>query len=166
MRVFSVYDLMLIPELSHLRMMDFIDTANHNLLTPFLIELGYDMEYAVEFIPSQHRTLSGKVVVGYQVVGDVQINAEFLHSSWCTAEDRTIAAGYRDVGLAADMAASLTTCREYGVDGELEAFDPSQANENEKELLAQIEVLQQLVEHVRGNPYKSDGSRKVFSDWK
>jgi hypothetical protein len=161
MKTISVTDLKLIPELSHLRDIDFIDPANTELIKPFLKVLGFDLDYPVEFIPSQHRNLQNKVVISYQIVGEVECNAAFLTSQWATAEDRMIAAGYRDLGLAKDLASSSTIGRNYGgSDNEavLEALAPDMLNPDEQEIAAQIQTLKDLLLIVRGNPYKADGS--------
>jgi hypothetical protein len=166
MKVISVTDLQLVPELSHLRQMDFIDPANTELLRPVLKTLGFDLEYPVQFIPSQHRNLQGKVVISYQIVGDVEINESFLSSEWATAEDRMIAAGYRDVGLAADLAASMTIGRDYEGESKGEALAPDQLNPDADIISAQIKVLEDALLLVRGDPFKEDGSRSTLCEHK
>ena len=166
MRVMSVYDLQLIPALSGLSMFDFVNPANHELLIPYLKTLGYDLLRPVEFIASQHRTMAGKVVIGYQVVGEISQDREFLLSPFCTAEDRIIAAGSKDLSLANEMARSMTTCREYGSDGAVvEGFPADQANPDEAEILEAIRVYQVVMEIARGDQFKSDGSRKTLLEW-
>jgi hypothetical protein len=163
MKTFSVTDLKLIPELSHLRMLDFIDPKNSDLIAPFLKVLGFDLDYPIQFVPSQHRNLQGKVVIAYMIVGEVECNASFLESSWATVEDRIIVAGYRDLGKADAMAMSLTTGREYDT-GAVEGFPPDLANPDEDEIAMQIKVLSDLLLAVRGTPFKQDGSRFTLSE--
>ena len=163
MKVYSVIDLQLIPELSHLRMLDFINPDNDTLIAPFLKVLGYDLEYPIQFVPSQHRTLAGKVVIAYQIVGDVECNDSFLSSSFATAEDRQIARGYKDLSYSDFLGEGRTASRDYGDEG-VEGFAPDQCNPDEKEIAAQIKVLEDLLLVVRGNPYKLDGSRKLYCE--
>lgn len=160
----STTDLMLIPELSHLRMLDFIDPKNTELISPFLKVIGFDLEYPIQFIPCQHRNMQGKVVIAYLIVGEVEINSSFQDSVWCTPEDKLIAAGYRDLGLAKDMATSLTSARDYGSDEGGDGFPPDQSNPNEADILMQIKVLEDLLLMVRGNPFKQDGSRATLDE--
>jgi len=161
----SVTDLMLVPELSHLRMLDFINPANTELISPFLKVLGFDLEYPIEFIPCQHRNLQGKVVIAYLIAGDVECNASFLDSVWATPEDRMIVAGYKDTGLAADMAASMTAGRDYGTSGPNEGFPPDLTNPDEADILMQVKVLADLLLQVRGSPFKQDGSRATLAEY-
>ncbi len=160
----SVTDLKLIPELSHLRMLDFIDPANTELISPFLKVLGFDLDYPIQFIPCQHRNMQGKVVIAYIITGEVEINASFQDSVWCTPEDRLIAAGYKDLTLAQDLAHSLTKGRDYGTDGTGEGFPPDQSNPDEDDILMQIKVLEDLLLLVRGSPFKQDGSRRTLDE--
>ncbi len=160
----SVTDLMLIPELSHLRMLDFIDPKHDSLVAPYLKVLGFDLDFPVTFIPCQHRNMQGKTVIAYMIAGEVEINQSFLNSSWASVEDRIIAAGYRDIGLAEDMATSLTTSRDYI--GEAESgFPPDLVNPNESDILMQIQVLTDLLMIVRGSPFKQDGSRATLAEY-
>lgn len=160
----SVTDLKLIPELSGLRMLDFIDPKNDSLIAPFLKILGFDLDYPIQFIPSQHRNMQGKVVIAYMISGEVECNSSFLTSEWASVEDKMIAAGYKDLGLAEDMANSLTTGRDYGSDS-MEGFPPELANPDENGILQQIEVLENLLLLARGSPFKQDGSRATLSEY-
>jgi hypothetical protein len=162
-KIISVEDLKLIPELSHLRTLDFIDPKNADLIAPFLKIIGMDMEFPIEFIACQHRTLQGKVVVSYQLVGSVECNDSFLSSSFASVEDRIIAAAYRDLSLAQELGLSQTSSRDYG-DSLQEGFPPELCNPDEKEILAQIQILKDLLFLARGNPNKNDGSLKLFHE--
>lgn len=164
MRVMSVYDLKLVPQLAHLSPLDFVNPENYKLLIPFLKTLGYDVSKPVQFLPCQHRTLAGKVVIGYLVVGDISQEREFLLSGFCTAEDRIIAAGAKDLSLAYDMAKSMTACRDYGADS-VEGFPPDQANPDEEQILNEIKLLQTIADIAQGNLFKSDGSRKTLQEF-
>lgn len=159
MKVFSVTDLMLIPELSHFRQIDFIKPENTEKLLPFLKILGYDVLYPIVFRPSKHRNLQNQVVISYQIIGDIELNSSFQDSVWCTAEDKIIARGYTDLTVSEDMAAIMTACRSYGDTGSHDdGFPVDQCEPDEKEVLAQIKQLEELLLQIRGNPYRKDGS--------
>ncbi len=163
MKTISVTDLKLIPELSHLRPLEFIDPVNDALIAPFLKVLGFDLDYAVEYVPCQHRNLQNEVVISYVIRGEVECNASFLESSFATIEDRMIAAGYKDLGEADFIANQMTSSRDYG-DAPEEAFPPELVNPDEDKILAEIETLKELLFLARGNPYKNDGSRKTLAE--
>lgn len=162
-KTISVTDLQLIPELKHLRMLDFINPDNDKVIAPYLKILGFDLEYPIAFIPSQHRNMQGRVVIAYIIAGEVEINDSFQSSSFCTPEDRQIAAGYRDMSMANDLAQGAASCRDYGNDSS-EGFPPDQSNPDENDIMMQIKVLEDLLLNVRGNPYKQDGSRKLYCE--
>lgn len=163
MKTISVTDLKLIPELSHLRMLDFIDPKNDELIAPYLKVLGFDLEYPLEFKACQHRNLQGKVVIAYLIAGEVECNRAFLTGEFATVEDRIIAAGYSDMSLANQLSSSLSTSREYD-SGIVEGFPPDLINPNEDDILGDIKVLEDLLLEVRGDPFKQDGSRKTLAD--
>ncbi len=163
----SVSDLQLIPELSHLRMLDFIDPQYDSLISPFLSILGFDLDYPIQYVPCQHRNMQGKVVISFMIVGEVECNAKFLGSKWATIEDKVIAAGYRDIGMAASMSLSMTSCRDSTNDGggASDGFPPDLANPDEGKILSEIRVLEDLLLIARGNPFKLDGSRKTIAEY-
>jgi hypothetical protein len=93
----------------------------------------------------------------------VDINSNFLNSSFATAEDRIIAAGYKDISLANEMSRSLSTSREYS--GVAEAFPAELSNPDEAAIMEQIEVLQNLIDQVRPNMRREDGSLKTIFEY-
>jgi len=168
MKSISVTDLQLIDELSHLRMIEFIDPKNDKLIAPYLKMLGLDLDYPIEYVPSQHRNMQGDVVIAYRIVGEVEINDSFLSGPFATAEDRMIAQGYQDLSLANDMAKQLTTGRNYGEDDEglsEKGFPPELTMDNETMVAMQIEILKDLLLAVRGDPFNPDGTRKTIYDY-
>lgn len=164
MKTISVTDLKRIPELSHLRMIDFIDPKHDRLIAPFLKVLGFDLDYPIEYTARQHRNLAGEVVIAYMVVGDIECNERFLSSPFATVEDRVIAAGYKDLGLAKQMSSALSTSRNYD-SGTVEGFPPDMSNPDEAAILEQLQVLENLLEVVRPNRYKEDGSLKTMKEY-
>lgn len=163
MKTISVTDLKRIPELAHLRMVDFIDPKNDALIAPFLKILGFDLDYPIEYLARQHRNLEGKVVIAYMIAGEVECNERFLSSPFCTMEDKIIVAGYTDMSLANEMARSLSTNRD--IQGVAEAFPAELANPDEQVILDQINVLQNLIEQVRPGMYKECGGMKTMAEY-
>jgi hypothetical protein len=164
MKTISVTDLMLIPELSHLRMLDFINPANDGLIAPYLKILGFDLDYPIEYLPCQHRNMQGKVVIAFLISGEVECNASFLESQWATMEDRIVVNGYRDLGFATDLATALTSSRDYD-NGVVEGFPPDLSNPDEDVILMQIKVLADVLLATRGSPFKQDGSRATLAEF-
>jgi hypothetical protein len=164
MKTISVTDLKRIPELSHLRMIDFIDPRNDRLVAPYLKVLGFDLDYPIEYMARQHRNLAGEVVIAYMIAGEVECNERFLSGPFATAEDRIIAAGYKDLGLAKQMSSALSTSRNYDA-GVVEGFSPELTNPDEAAILEQLQVLDNLLEQVRPNRYKEDGSLKTIVEY-
>jgi hypothetical protein len=164
MKTISVTDLKRIPELSHLRMIDFINPQNDLLVAPFLKVLGFDLDYPIEYMARQHRNLAGEVVIAYMVCGEVECNERFLRSAFATAEDRIIAAGYKDLSLASQMSNALSTSRNYDT-GVVEGFPPDMTNPDEAAIVEQIEVLTNLLDQVRPDRFKEDGSLKTIVEY-
>lgn len=165
MKTISVTDLILADTLAHLKPLDLVHPKNTELLKPVLKTLGFDLDYPIQFIPSQHRNMQGKVVISYQIVGEVECNAEFLNSAWATHEDRMIAAGYRDLSLAHDLASSATIGRDYNSgEGVIEALPPDMLNPDEKSIRDQITMLEDYLRAVRGDPYKEDGGLTTIDE--
>jgi hypothetical protein len=163
MKTISVTDLKRIPELAHLRMIDFIDPKNDALIAPFLKVLGFDLDYPIEYLARQHRNLKGEVVIAYMIAGEVECNERFLNSPFATMEDRIIVAGYKDMSLANQMASAMSTSRDF--QGAAEAFPQELANPDEQAILDQIDVLNGLIDQVRPGRYKDCGSLKTLAEY-
>lgn len=164
MKTISVTDLMLVPELSHLRMLDFIDPKNDALIAPYLKVLGFDLDYPIEYLARQHRNLQGQTVIAYMITGEVECNEQFLSSPFATVEDRIIAAGYKDMGLANQMTTALSTSRDYN-NGVVEGFPADLSNPDEAAIVEQINVLENLLAVVRPNMYGEDGCLKTMAEY-
>lgn len=166
MKTLSILDLKLIDQLKHKKPLEFLNPTNDVLLAPFLYIYGMDSKRPINFIPCQHRTLQGKVVVSFLIAGEVRADEDFLRSSFCSAEDRIIAAGYKDISLAHELAQTVTKAQSYGSSSDSENFlDPSQLNDNEDHIVEQIKQLSDLLLSVRGSPYKRDGSVRCLHEY-
>lgn len=164
MKTISVTDLKRIPELSHLRMLDFIDPKNDLLIAPYLRVLGFDTDYPIEYLARQHRNLAGEVVIAYMITGEIECNERFLSGPFATLEDRVIVAGYKDMSLAHQMSGSLSTSRDYG-GGVPEGFPVELTNPDEKAIIEQLQVLENLLNEVRPGMYREDGSLKTLAEY-
>lgn len=164
MKTISTTDLKRIPELSHLRMLDFIDPKNDALILPYLKVLGFDTDYPIEYLARQHRNLAGEVVIAYMIAGEIECNDRFLSGPFATLEDRVIVAGYKDLSLARQMSNSLSTSRDYG-GGVVEGFPLELSNPDEAAIIEQIQVLENLLHEVRPGMYREDGSLKTVAEY-
>jgi hypothetical protein len=169
MKAISVYDLKLIPELSHLNYFEMVDPKNDHLVNPFLKIMGFDLDYALQYTVSQHRTMQGTVEIGYVIRGEVNISRDFLTSEWATLDDRLIAAAYTDPSLCKAMCGQLNTSLNYtafhdggtAVPEAIEDFPECLTNPDEAEILEAMKQLEVLLLEIRGSQYKEDGSHKL-----
>lgn len=173
MKAISVYDLKLIPELEKLSIFDLIHPDNDKLVNPFLAVMGFDLDYPLIYTVSQHRTLQNKVVVGYVIRGEVNINREHLSSEWATLYDRMVAAAYQDPTLCKALCEQMNTSLDYSAFHSAKEtenpkpvdFPVNQCNPDEIVITEQIKQLEELLFHIRGSQYKKDGSLKMPADY-
>lgn len=169
MKTISYYDLQLIPELSHLSQFDIMSPDNDYLVNPFLHKIGFDLERCgLEYRVCQHRSLTGKIVLGLQIAGEVRIDREFLSSPWATAEDKMIAAGRYDRSLGNELSNMLGVTVQYGnvfaLDDE-EQKEHWMTQEEIERIEDQLASLGIALENTRGDQRKRDGSLKRPRDY-
>lgn len=164
----SVYDLQLIPELAHFSIFDFLNPQNDATVNPFLYEMGVDVERGLEYTCSYHRTLSKQAKVGYVITGEMRSDKEFLLSPWCSSEDRLIAAGRVDISLARELGAMMNAQISYDNTDELEEAEVGEYLQDQEDIDRiedEMEVMEQMLKHVRGEQKKRDGSFKKPKDY-
>lgn len=173
MKAISANDLQLIPELSGMTIFDLINIENDKIVYKYLDVLGFDMDYPIHYTVSQHRTLQNKVIVGYVLRGEVNVNRAHLNGPWSTITDKLVAADYRDTSLCKELLAHMSTSLSYdafhtGKDYETfsqEKFPECLTNPDEDQLVTQIKQLEELLLAIRGNPYAKDGNLKMPKDY-
>lgn len=174
MKSISITDLALIPELGKYNYMELIHPDQDDLMAKYLEMIGFDIEYPIQYIPSQHRNMQGKKVINYVVVGEVSCNRKHLNSEWADITDRIIANSYTDRGLAEDMLSLQCPSLDYSAfhegkeDTETTKEDIGSYfdREEEKRIVAQIKQLEELRDSIRGSMFNKDGSAKTFADYK
>lgn len=173
-KVMSFRDLKLIPELSGLSEIHMIHPSNDNLVNKYLAQLGFDLDYAVVYIPAKHRDMQGKIAVGFRAVGEVSCNRNFINSPLCTIDDRLIAAGYQDISLAKEMATLGSAGRSYSqlIDGEcveddavVEDFLEEETEEDEEFVASQIAQLEEIRDRLRGSMWSDSGALKTPDEY-
>ena len=102
MRNISLRDLKLADSLSHLNEIELIHPQNEDKVKAVLAQIGFDVRQKIDFIPSYHRDMSGKAEVGFQVIGEYDVDPKY--NKFIDTIDRVVVAGYTDINLAKDMA--------------------------------------------------------------
>ncbi len=148
---------------------DVVHPDNAAKVNPFLHTLGIDLEYGIAYDTAQHRTLTGKVVVGYLISGHPRIDREFRRSAYCSAEHLMLATAYTDADFARELRTMASTCSSYDTSWGLEesnaVLDNYEDKEQSKRLAAEIQVLTDILAHIRPNQYKSNGDLKTQDDY-
>lgn len=102
MRNISLRSLMLAEELSHIKNeVELIHPSNDEVVKKVLAAIGFDVRHGVEYIPSFHRDMSGKAAIGYQAVGEYNVDPKY--NKFIDTLDRVIVAGLTDASLAREM---------------------------------------------------------------
>ena len=99
----------------------------------------------------------------------MQVNRSFVKSGMCDTFELMAIAAYSDKSLTQELHSLQGTTMPYGVDlgGEQkEDIDIYEDEEHCQFITRQVEQLNSLCEFIRGNPYKQDGSLKLFEDYK
>lgn len=165
-RVFSFRDLRLIPELSKFNEIQLIHPDMDKAVNKYLGQLGFDLDYAVQYVPANHRDMQGNVGVGFRAVGEISINRSFINSPLCSITERMIAAFHTDPGLARELAALMGNSisfkdTEYEGDTSEEDFPENLIEPTYNEVSQQIKALEAIRDELRGSPYNEDGSLKL-----
>lgn len=168
MKSVSVTDLQLIPELSGYSIFDFLNPKNDEVVNEYLYEMGFDVDKGVEYTVSYHRNWQKQALVGYVIVGEMRNDWQFKRSSWCSAEDRLIAAGSRDLSLAKELAAMMNIQIEYGSIYSLEQEEDKEFYMDQEDIDRiedEMELLEEVMKNIRGEQHKKDGSLKRPRDY-
>ena len=165
----SANDLLLADELAGMTIFDVVHPDNDAKVNPILHMIGIDLKQSVSYDASQHRTLTGKVVVGYQISGHPRLDREFRQSAYCSSEHLMLATAYTDPGFARELRSMSATCSCYDTSWSLDKsdaiLDSYENREESKRLSAEIQALTDLLFHIRPNQYKSNGDLKTPEDY-
>lgn len=164
MRTLSMRDIQRIPALSGYNEIELIHPGMDETMKKWLWQIGYDTEYEIQYIPSKHRDLSGKVAIGFQVVGEISLRREFINSPMCSTTERIAATGYYDPSLTRELSSMQGSKVDYNhlseVDGDdedefggtlvLKGPDKDDVEEDYEWVSLQIRQLEALRDTIRG----------------
>lgn len=168
----SLSDLQLLDEFKTLPESEMILIKNDEAINKVLYTIGFDVpRFGVIYIPSKHRNLQNKVVIGYRVVGDVRRDDAFKNGPMASLTDRLTISAYKDVSLMKEMAllSGLSRNTMAGLEDDLpddqETLPESQLEPGWKELEQRIQRMVDLRDKLRG-PYLNDaGNLKTQSEY-
>lgn len=163
-RSMSFRDLRLIPTLKRYNEVELLHPSLDSVVNNCLSQIGFDMRYPIEYIPSKHRDLRGNVAVGFRAVGEVSNDRAFINSSLCSLTERLIAAAQTDASLAREMCFLMgNNINISGEDPGEESDDfPPESVESDCDVVTlQIKSLEQIRDVIRGSQYGEDGSLKL-----
>lgn len=162
MRSLSVRDLLVAEELSHIKNeIDLIHPQNDELVKFILHQIGFDTRHEIQYIPSLHRDLKGKVAVGFQVVGEY--STDHKYRKFMDTLDRVIICGMKDISLGRELAAMMGSQLQYHNDPEADNVSDAElenmgftegdggddAQEGYEELRREIEQLKMICASIR-----------------
>lgn len=169
----SFRDLRLIPELSSYNEIAMLQPRMDHLISGFLKIVGFDLDYPVEYVPSLHRDMQGKVALGFRCVGEVSCNRADINSPFCDLTDRLVAASYLDTSLMDALSELVAQSPDYASlaeDGQINVEEmPALATiifeDNWEDTEAQITVLYDLRDKIRGSAYNESGALKMPEEY-
>lgn len=164
-RVFSFRDLRLIPALSEYNEIELLHPSMDEKMNHFLGQLGFDLDYAILYVPAKHRDMQGKVGVGFRAVGEISINRAFITSPLCSITERLIAASYTDPSLTRELCQLMGNSISFKgseADDTLHEDWPEDLYEPDyEEVTQQIKTLEDLRDQIRGPMHNEYGSLKT-----
>jgi hypothetical protein len=157
MKSISFRDMQLAKELEGLNEVQMLHPDNDELMKYVLSQCGIDTDYDIEYIPSLHRDMQGKVAVGFQAVGELNINRNVLNSVVCDVTDKLVAAGMQDPSLARELAGMMCSKADYRHLNEdiedIASYDDYDEQEYEDDYVwtsSQIKQLEMIRDQIRG----------------
>lgn len=128
MRNISLRDLMLAEELSSIKNeIVLINPNNDKLVFSVLQQIGFDTKQEVNYVPSLHRDMQGKIAVGFQAVGEYDTDTKYR--PFIDTLDRVIISGMRDISLAKDLIELMGKRYPYRNDDEAEGKSRKRNND-------------------------------------
>lgn len=173
MKTISFRDLLVCEELAHIKNeIELLHPSNDALMEDILSKVGIDTQYAVLYIPSNHRDMQNKVAIGFMAVGDISINRAFINSPMCSTTERMVAASYTDPSLTRELAnlmggtVNFRSLQDESIDFEGEELPEDMLEPDRAEVTKQLEQLVALRDVIRGTPYNEAGDLRTFAEYK
>ena len=162
-RGISFYDVLSIPEFSHMKHFDLLPTTMDSKVSPYLFKLGIDTSHVILIQACKHRKDDGQVVLGYRYVGRERTDKPWLncvHSTMAaridSQKDKHLAAemlrmskegqdwrSFKAMAIASAKAEDITAAQRHGL--EEEKPEPSY-----REDISEIQSLMEVQRAVRG----------------
>jgi hypothetical protein len=102
MKVISFRDILICDELRHVKNeILLLHPDNDEIVKELVEQIGFDITQPISYEASKHRSLDGRVGVGFQVIGEYSRNKRY--AKFLDTTDRIIVAGLSDVSLAREM---------------------------------------------------------------
>lgn len=174
----SLSDLQLITELSRMTELEMINPINDELMMKHLHFIGMDVpDYAFCYLPNVHRNLQDKVVLGFRVIGETRCDHAFRNGPIASLTDKLVISSYFDSSLTEALGELTAKARDYEsfnldlmeeqVD-KYAAWPDDQTEPDWKEVEAQIILLEELRDELRGPMYTASGALKMpheYQEW-
>lgn len=165
-RVFSFRDLRVIPALSKCNEIQLLHPSMDALVNSCLEQLGFDLKRPIQYLPSKHRDLQGKVAVGFRAVGEIAADdRNYITSKMCTLTERLVASASRDPSLARElcnlMGNSINLSDSDGGLGDDEGFPEELVEADHDNIAEEIRNLENLRDQIRGSQYDEAGALKL-----
>jgi hypothetical protein len=166
-RVFSFRDLQLIPEISEYTELELLAPIRDGMVNKYLALLGFNIQAPILYVPAKHRDMQNKVGIGFRAVGEITQDREFLNSKLCSPIERLIAASYYDMSLTRELARMMGVGAEFrrDIDGEDEDYPDSEIEPDMLQVQAEILMLKNIRDSIRGTPYNEAGALKTPGEY-
>lgn len=167
-RVISFRDLQRIPFLSSYSEVELLQVSMDAKVNLALGQLGFNLDAPILYVPVKHRDMAGGVGVGYRAVGEINNDKAYLDSPVCPQIERLIWASRQDMSLARLLARMMGHSINLSDDSGAEE-DPFIGEEylepDCEEVTAEIRILENLRDELRGSPYNEFGALKTPKEY-
>lgn len=169
MKVMSAYDLLLAEPLLGMTQFDLVHLDNLDKVNDVLETLGFNTKEAIHVYAARHRTMTNEVKVGYIFAGELSLQRKHITGPYSHPDDFMIAATMQDESLFEELYGLQNRCNDYGatnsVDRNLNQRD-NDVSDEERQIVDQINQLEEILFHIRGSQRNPDGSVKTAEDYK
>jgi hypothetical protein len=163
---------MVCTKLAHVKNeIELLDIKNDGIMSDILSKIGFDVEYPIQYVPVKHRDMQNNVAVGFMAIGDISINRAFINSFMCSTIERMIAASYRDPSLTRELGSLMGHHVNYrsllddDADFDGEELPDDMLEPDRHEVAAQIKMLSELRDSIRGSQYNEAGDLKCYGEY-
>lgn len=87
-KLFSVYDILSLPQFSHHSQFTLVEKENDSAIGEALFPVGLDNNKDIEVFACKHRRVDGSMAVGYVYSGFERKDKEWMDSPYCSMDAR------------------------------------------------------------------------------